>query len=479
MRLKNLIKDCSADAGELEITSLVVKSSTAKKGSMFFALKGVKNDGSEYVEEAVKNGAVCIISEKECDGFGAIVIKVDDDRRALAEISARFYNNPQIGMKFVGITGTNGKTTTSYMIRSILHEAGKKTGLIGTLGAFIDDKPLECTDMTTPDPPKLFEILFKMKKAGVTHVIMEVSAHALALKKTFGIVFDVAALTNAGRDHLDYFETEENYKEAKKLLFLPEKCLCRVLNADDSFGQLLYAEFPSGTRTYGVNNPADAFAIDEECSLGGIRFVMNLCDDILKIACPTAGRFNVYNALCAALTCKQLGVNARAVAKGLKNVGEVDGRFNVIGGARQKIVIDFAHTPESLKNAICSLKECSSGKIVAVFGCGGDRDRGKRPQMGKVACENADFCVVTSDNPRSEDPKKIIEDVVSGIKTSNYEVVPDRKQAIRYALECAGDNGVVLIAGKGGEKYQEINGVKYEFSDAEFVRGLIDEKVIE
>ena len=235
MRLKNLIKDCSADAGELEITSLVVKSSTAKKGSMFFALKGVKNDGSEYVEEAVKNGAVCIISEKECDGFGAIVIKVDDDRRVLAEISARFYNNPQIGMKFVGITGTNGKTTTSYMIRSILHEAGKKTGLIGTLGAFIDDKPLEFTDMTTPDPPKLFEILLKMKKAGVTHVIMEVSAHALALKKTFGIVFDVAALTNAGRDHLDYFETEENYKEAKKLLFLPEKCLCRVLNADDGF----------------------------------------------------------------------------------------------------------------------------------------------------------------------------------------------------------------------------------------------------
>ena len=360
-----------------------------------------------------------------------------------------------------------------------MHEAGKKTGLIGTLGAFIDDKPLEFTDMTTPDPPKLFEILFRMKKAGVTHVIMEVSAHALALKKTFGIVFDVAALTNAGRDHLDYFETEENYKEAKKLLFLPEKCLCRVLNADDGFGQLLCAEFPSGTRTYGVNNPADAFAIDEECSLGGIRFVMNLCDDILKIACPTAGRFNVYNALCAALTCKQLGVNARAVAKGLKNVGEVDGRFNVIGGARQKIVIDFAHTPESLKNAICSLKECSPGKIVAVFGCGGDRDRGKRPQMGKVACENADFCVVTSDNPRSEDPEKIIEDVVSGIKTNNYEIVPDRKQAIRYALECAGDNGVVLIAGKGGEKYQEINGVKYEFSDAEFVRGLIDEKVIE
>ena len=479
MRLKDLIEDCPEDAGEIEITSLAVKSSQAEKGSVFFALKGVKNDGGKYIEEAVKNGAVCIISEKKCFGFGAVVIKVSDDRVALAQISARFYGNPQIGMKFVGITGTNGKTTTSYMIKSILKAAGKKTGIIGTLGAFIDDEPVEFTDMTTPDPPELFKILAKMKSVGVTHVVMEVSAHALALKKTTGIVFDVAALTNVGRDHLDYFETEEKYEQAKKLLFLPEKCLCRVLNVDDRFGRLLCSEFPSCTRTYGVNNPADAFAIDEEYSLGGIRFVMNLCDDILKIACPIAGRFNVYNALCAALACKQLGVNAHAVAKGLRNVGEVDGRFNVIGGAKQKIVIDFAHTPESLKNAICSLKECATGKIVAVFGCGGDRDKGKRPEMGKVACENADFCVVTSDNPRSEDPEKIISDVISGMKKDNYTVVPDRKQAIRYAVECAGDNGVVLIAGKGGEKYQEINGIKYEFSDAEFVRRLMEEKVIE
>lgn len=479
MLLKNLIDNCPFDCGEIDVTSLAIKASDVKKGSAFFALEGCKNDGNDFIEEAEKNGAVCVISKKKDLICSIPHVTVEDDRHALSQMSARFYSNPQNSLKIVGITGTNGKTTTSYMIKSILEAAGFKTGIIGTLGAFIGAERAEFTDMTTPDPPTLFRILSKMKDEGVTHVVMEVSAHALALKKTDGIVFDVAALTNMGRDHLDYFETEEKYKAAKELLFEKEKCKCAVLNADDEFGRYLYKKYHNRSKTYGTDNPADAFAIDRRYSLGGIRFVMNLCDDILDIACPIAGKFNVYNALCAALSARMLGADNHSVAKGLKNINQVDGRFNVIGGAKLKVVIDFAHTEESLKNAITSLRECSDGKLVVVFGCGGNRDAGKRPKMGKVASENADFCVVTSDNPRYENPEKIIGDVVSGIKNDNYIAITDRKQAIRYAVECVGDDGVVLIAGKGGEKYQEIGGVKYEYSDEDFVRSLIDEKVIE
>ena len=478
MLLKYLIDDCPIEYGQTEITSLELKASDVKKGSAFFALKGNKNDGNDYVSDAISRGAVCIISERPISVREVVCIRVDDERHALADISARFYGNPQKNMRFVGITGTNGKTTTSYMIKSILETAGCKTGIIGTLGAFVGDERVVETNMTTPDPPVLFFILSEMEKRGVTHVVMEVSAHALALKKTDGIVFDVACLTNFGRDHLDYFKTSDKYKAAKSLLFEPGKCKNRVISADDSFGRELIARYENDCRSYGINNPADAFAIDEQCSLGGIRFIMNLCDDVINVSCPIAGRFNVYNAVCASLACRALGVSNSFIAKGLKNFKDVKGRFNVFGGARQKVVIDFAHTEDSLKNAIKSLKECADGKLVVVFGCGGNRDRGKRPAMGAVAAENADFCVITSDNPRYEKAEDIIGDVVSGIKTDNYVAIPDRREAIRYAVECAGDNGVILIAGKGGEEYQEINGVKLDYSDEDFVKKLIDEKVI-
>lgn len=478
MLLAKLIDKCPHVYENTEITSLAIRADECVENSLFFCLKGSAHDGREFVAQACKNGASCVITQNKIEDCPVPQIVVDDARAALGKISARFFGNPEKRLKLIGVTGTSGKTTTTYMIAGILTAAGYKTGIIGTLGAFIGDESIENSGMTTPDPPQFFRILSKMADKGVKYVVMEVSAHALALKKVDEVRFDAVALTNLGRDHLDYFEDEKQYAQAKERLFLPEMCKSRVFNADDAEGRKLYSVYPEGSLTYGLNNPADVFAVNENCSLGGIRFVMNLCDDIIKICCALPGRFNIYNALCAAAVCRLLEIKNQAIAEGLKKLRCVSGRFNVIGGVKNKIVIDFAHTEESLMNAIDSVKECAREKVVVVFGCGGNRDSGKRAKMGKIASERADFCVITSDNPRYEQPEKIIEEICSGIEKDNYVAITDRKTAIRRALEIAGENGVVLIAGKGGENYQEISGVKYEYSDEQFVRSLIEENIL-
>lgn len=478
MLLAKLIDRCPHEYENIEITSLAIKADECVEKSLFFCLKGSVHDGREFVAQACKNGATCIITQNRIEDCPVAQIVVEDARDELGKICARFFGNPEKRLKFIGVTGTSGKTTTVYMIAGILSAAGYKTGIIGTLGAFIGDEIIENYGMTTPDPPRFFCILSKMAENGVNYVVMEVSAHALALKKVDKVRFDVVALTNLGRDHLDYFENENRYARAKERLFLPEMCKRRVVNVDNEEGRKLYSVYPDGTLTYGLNNPADVFAVNENCSLGGIRFVMNVCDDIVKICCALPGRFNIYNALCAAAVCCLLNVKTQVIAEGLRNLRCVAGRFNVIGGVKNKIIIDFAHTEESLMNAIDSVKECACEKVVVVFGCGGNRDRGKRAKMGKIASERADFCVITSDNPRYEQPEKIIEEICSGIEKKNYIAVTDRKIAIRRALEIAGENGVVLIAGKGGENYQEISGVKYEYSDEQFVRSLIEENIL-
>lgn len=477
MLLEKLIDECPVEYGKTEILSLALRADECSKNSLFFCLNGSRYDGNEFIAEACAKGAACVITQRKADNCSVPQIIVPDAREALGKISARFYGNPQEKLKIIGVTGTNGKTTTTYMIASILSATGAKTGIIGTLGAFIEQKPVVFSGMTTPDPPEFFRILKFMADEKAEYVVMEVSAHALALKKVDAVKFEVAAFTNLGRDHLDYFKDTEHYAAAKERLFLPSMCKNRVFNADDVEGVKLFKQYP-GSLTYGLNNPADVFAVNERCSLGGIRFVMNLCDDIIKICCALPGRFNIYNALCAAAAVRLLGVGSRAICDGLKKLTGVTGRFNVISGVKSKVVIDFAHTEESLENALDSVRECSDGKVVVVFGCGGDRDAGKRAGMGRTASEKADFCVITSDNPRYEQPEKIIGDICSGIKKDNYVAITERKEAIRYALECAGDNGIVLIAGKGGENYQEICGVKYEYSDEQYIRSLIEEKVI-
>lgn len=472
MLLKNLIENCPENLQEIYVGNIAFREEQCTRDTLFFRL------GDKYSEaEAIKRGACCIVTENPAEST-VPVIAVNSVRKALAYASAGFYGNPQNSMRFAGITGTNGKTTTSFMLASILSCAGIKTGIIGTLGAYIGREKIFFGGMTTPDPPELFRTLDTMRRRGVECVVMEVSAHALALEKTEPLFFDVAAFTNLGRDHMDFFGDKAHYAAAKEKLFGENRRKYAVINADDEEGRKIIAEYPSDVITYGLENPSDVFAVNESHSLGGVRFIMNLCDEIVKISCALPGRFNVYNALCAAAAAGLMGASTSDIADGLKKLGGIPGRFNVISGVKSKIIIDFAHTAESLKNAIISLRGCCDGKIVAVFGCGGDRDRTKRPEMGKAASENADFCVITSDNPRSEKPESIIKEICAGIGKNNYAAIPDRREAIRYALECAGDNGVVLIAGKGGENYQEINGVRYEYSDEEYIRSLIEKKVI-
>lgn len=446
-------------------------------GKAYFCLRGTRRDGHDFAAEAEKNGAAAIVAERIVDTSLPQLI-VSDARSALAEASAIINGQPQNRLKIIGITGTNGKTTTAYIIDSILRADGKKTGIIGTNGVIYDGKEFS-SGLTTPDSPQLFGYLRDMAAAGVEYVIAEVSAHALRLKKTDGIVFDVAAFTNLSRDHLDFFKDMEDYAEAKAELFTPSRAKRIVINADDPFGASIVDFSPLPCLTYGCENPSDVFAIDLKMGVDGLEYVLNVADDIRKIKFSFSGRYNMYNSLCAAAVCHCLGVSAEKIAEGIKNLKRVDGRYNIINAAKFSVIIDFAHTEDGLRNIIGSVREYATGRIITVFGCGGDRDKTKRPLMGATAAELSDVAVITSDNPRSEAPEKIIKEIESGIILSgrtNYVTEPDRKKAIEYAFGIAEEGDVIILAGKGAEKYQEINGVKYPYSDGEFVLKLIEER---
>ena len=293
-----------------------------------------------------------------------------------------------------------------------------------------------------------------------------------------GIVFDIACFTNFSQDHLDFFKRMQNYKNAKLKLFTKEHSKFAIINSDDEVGREIMNFYEGEFFSYGTQNPADAFAIDEQFGEDGVTFIMNVLDEIIPIKSNLCGRFNVYNILCASCACYKLGISNEHIYQGIMQIHKVDGRFNIISGKNNSIIIDFAHTDDGLKNAINSIKEFCTGRIITVFGCGGDRDKTKRPLMGKVASQLSDYCILTSDNPRSEDPISIIEDIKRGIDKNNYSVLVKRKEAIRYALEIAKENDIIFIAGKGAEQYQEINGIKYAYNDEKYIMELIEENVI-
>ena len=458
---------------DAEITGLFHNSTAVNKGGLFFCLKGLNSDGHNFVYDAVSKGAAAIVSQRVFSDLEITQIIVEDVRSAMAIISSNFYGNPIKSMKLIGITGTNGKTTTTYIIKSIGEAAGKKVGLIGTSGIIIDGQkypPL----LTTPDPIELHSIFRRMADCATDWVVMEVSAHALALKKMDGIVADIAVLTNCTQDHLDYFKTMDNYKQAKMIFFTPEYSKIAVVNTDDELGRQICYSGKTACFTYGCQNPADAFGIDYSSDVSGQKFVINMFDKLYEISFSLPGKFNMYNSLCAALTCYLLNVNLSDIAKGIKNLKTVKGRFETYIGGGKQIIIDYAHTPDGLNNVLHSIKEFCKGRIITVFGCGGERDRDKRPKMGRIVCEISDYTVITSDNPRSENPDDIISDIEQGAKDTKglFICITDRLEAIKHAYKMACQNDIILIAGKGDEPYQEINGIKYPFSDLEVVKKL-------
>ena len=475
MKLSELSKEIDRElrGDDAEITSLCTDSRVAGKGDLFFCFRGRERDSHFFAEEAARRGVAAIVCERPLNVSCPQLI-VPDGRAAMAQLSAAFYAHPERAMTFIGVTGTNGKTTVTHLIRSILTAAGKKAGIIGTLGASYGDRTLAPT-LTTPDPVQLFSLLSDMRRAGMQYVVMESSAHALALGKERPICYDVAVFTNFTQDHLDFFGDMNAYGEAKLSMFTPKRCKFAVINADDPFSERL-AEQGVPYVTYGLENPAECFAVIGEETLHGTRAVLNLSDELCETEIALTGRHNVYNALAAAACARRLGIRLEAIAQGIASLKRVDGRLERVAIFRgAEIFVDFAHTPDGLEKSLLALKEHCRGRLLIVFGCGGNRDRSKRPIMGETAAKHCDFAVITSDNPRFEDPCSIISEVEEGYRklSDRYVAVEDRERAIEYAVNLLEKDDVLLVAGKGGETTQEIMGIKYTFTDKAVIERIL------
>ncbi len=458
---------------DVEVCGLCTDSQKVNSGELFFCYKGENFDSHDFASEAAQSGASAIICEKKLDCVIPQII-VEDGREAVAPVARAFYGYPDKKLKIVGITGTNGKTTTTYMLESIFKCAGKSAGVIGTLGIRYADKFVS-PELTTPDPIFLHNILADMVKCGVEYVFMEVSAHALYFNKVDGLTFEVGIFTNCTQDHLDFFENMNDYSECKKLLFKDGRCKFAVINSDDNLGKSLISETKNSV-SYGLKNPADVFAVDIEEKINGTSFVINLFDELYEMSVNIPALYNVYNAMSAASCAKILGIETAFIAKGLNSLKNVSGRLEKVArynGA--EIFVDFAHTPDGLEQSLTAMRKLCRGKLYCLFGCGGNRDKTKRPIMGEIAAKYSDFCIITSDNPRYEDPYEIITQIAEGVKACGrkYVTVTERETATEYAVKLLSPGDILLVAGKGGEYYQEIMGIKHSYNDNEVIRKII------
>ena len=476
-RLKEVKIICRED-WEREIVSLSCYSQETEKSSLFFCLTGKGKDGHAYAKEAIKRGAVALVVERELP-VKVPQLLVKNAREAMSFIACAFYGDPSRDLKVIGVTGTNGKTTTVHMISEILKKAGKHVGMIGTLGISYGNVRLP-NDLTTPDPIFLQRTFAQMRESGIEYVAMEVSAHALYYYKVAGVYFTACIFTNLTQDHLDFFENMSDYANAKKRLFTRDICPLAIVNGDDDFSkELLVARNSAKTLVYGMKEKYDAFAEIKSESLTGTEFVLQFLDERRRVSLSMTGRHNVYNAL-AACTCAQaIGIPLRTVAWALCEINGVNGRLEKAGEVRgAHIFVDFAHTPDGLEKSLSALKKHCKGRLYCLFGCGGNRDKSKRAVMGETVATNADFAILTSDNPRFEDPLDILSEIENGYKriSRKYVVVPNREEAIAYAVEKLKRGDILLVAGKGGEEYQEIMGIKYPFKDNDIIKSCIREK---
>ncbi len=479
MNLNQLVKEIKAKKiiGKLDVEVLDIqwKSNLVTKGDLFVCLKGKDSDGHDYIKQAENYGAVAVMTECECESALPQII-VEDTRKALSVISSEFYNNPSKKLKIIGVVGTNGKTTTSHLIYQIFKNNGVKVGVIGTLGAYYADKFIEPT-LTTPDPMSLHKLFSDMLSCGIEVVVMEVSAHAIYWDKVYGINFEVGVFTNLSRDHLDFFNSMEEYKNTKLRFFKENSCKYIVVNSDDETGREI-SKNDSGVITYGVDNPADVFAIEIKENSATTQMILNLFDCIFEVEFNLVGGYNVLNALGAVTACSLAGLKPNKVSRGLKSVNGVTGRLECVYREDFKVYVDYAHTPDGLKKAIEALRPVCENRLITVFGCGGNRDHGKRAEMGEIAERYSDFVVVTSDNPRFEEPMEIIYEIEKGVLKSgkNYVLIEERAAGIEYAVEHAKKGDLILVAGKGGENYQDILGIKRPYNDKDTIIDCISRR---
>jgi len=471
MRLEELLNGVEIVAKNVALTEkisyLTSDSRDIVEGCAFVCLSGTKFDGHNYIDEVVQKGAKIVITQKAIEMKpGVSFVQVNGGRRAIAQMACNFYRNPSKEFALVGITGTKGKTTTSYMVKSILEAKGQKVGLIGTIECRIGDKVLKTSENTTPAAIELQRMFQQMAEEKVDTVVMEVSSHALDLERVYGSYFAIAAFSNLSQDHMDYHQNFENYYQAKKKLF--DMCDFAIVNTDDEYGKRLFDEIFCEKESFGIENLADFMAEDIAISADKVDFSTELGEVNVKIP----GKFSVYNALLAMSVAKKLGCSKEEIQQGFDSL-VVPGRSELVKiDADFTVMVDYAHSPDSLKNILVATREYAKGRVVCVFGCGGDRDKTKRPIMGKIAAELADLVIVTSDNPRSENPEEIILQIEEGIKAigKEYRKEADRAKAIYKALEIAEKDDVIVIAGKGHESYQILNTGTIHFDDREQVR---------
>lgn len=470
---------------QLDIKKVASNSKKVVPNSLFVAIKGYDFDGHEYIEEAVKNGAVAVMLDMSADfkkiniPKGITVIITDDTRKALARVSCNFFGNPSRYFKLIGVTGTKGKTTTTYMIKSILEKAGYKVGLIGTIANYIGEDCLGFSDRTTPESIELQELFYKMARQKVDYVVMEVSSQSLKLKRVEGTNFDYAIFTNLYKDHIslkEHTDMNEYFESKLKLFQMTPK---GFVNSDDfKCNKIINGAKNCDIKTYAVDNKADLLAKDITITNISVDFKVKLGNKNERIKVNIPGRYSVYNALAAISFANSIGIDAEKIKEGLENI-VVPGRNELVPNKEElAIMIDYAHTAESLENILQATKTYTPGRVICVFGCGGDRDKEKRPRMGEVAGRLADYSIVTSDNPRTEKPEDIIAQIEKGIaKTKGkYEVIVDRKKAIEKAIKMMNKRDIVILAGKGHEVYQEINGEKRPFDERQIVKEILGEK---
>ena len=480
MKLKDLLKDiavteCTADQ-DLEISAVCYDSRKAEPGCLFVAVSGFASDGNRFIPMAMSKGAVAVVTAKRPESDIPYIL-VESDRLALAMLGCSFYGHPAGSMTMIGITGTNGKTSVTLLLKHILETVkGAKVGLIGTMENLIGDEAVP-TERTTPESFELQGLFARMRDAGCTHVVMEVSSHAIALERIGGVHYDVAAFTNLTEDHLDFHKTMESYCDAKAELFT--RCDRAVVNADDPWsGRILSAArcpvLTTSLHSGGLTAKTVRMLPD------GVRFTAVYGDREAAVQLPIPGRFTVYNAMTVLAAALQLGISLEDAANALKTARGVKGRVEVVPtpGEEYTVLIDYAHTPDGLENVLSSVRDYCAGRLIAVFGCGGDRDRAKRPIMGRIGARIADIAIVTSDNPRTEEPGAIIRDILAGIPedAENVTVIENRVSAIRYAMDIGKKHDIIILAGKGHETYQEIHGVKHHMDEREIVADYLAEK---
>jgi UDP-N-acetylmuramoyl-L-alanyl-D-glutamate--2,6-diaminopimelate ligase len=468
---------------DFDIKKIEYDSRKINSGDLFVAIPGFTEDGYKYIHSALKNGAKGVVAQRDGDYKPKVKVIVPDAREALALLSCGFFDAPSEKLKVVGVTGTNGKTTITYQVKSILENNKEKVGLIGTIAYFVGKEKLAATN-TTPESLDLQKMFYQMQKNGTDSVVMEVSSHALALKRVLGVDFDVAVFTNLNREHLDFHKTLSAYKKSKGLLFemLSEDKSCAVINLDDPNWRYFYDKAKSNKLTYSLNNPkADFYTKSFSITWEGSQIDLATPNGEVKINLKLLGESNIYNALASAAVGVALKVDLETIKSGLESVEGIHGRMEKIcAGQDFNILIDYAHTPYALERLLKTVRRLTPGDLIVLFGCGGDRDQGKRPQMGKVAALLADRIFLTEDNPRSEDPKDIIDQILEDVENKEkVEIIIDRKEGIEKALKMAKRGDTLMLVGKGHEDYQIKKNRKFHFSDKETLLELLQTSAAE